>query len=77
MFWTQGAKVSQESFAPPQPRFAPVQLSFAPVQEAFGALGPKDLLYSLLTNLGTSDVSGPLPGPLSGSRKRGVEFTGG
>ena len=30
----QGAKVSQESFAPPKPCFAPVQPSFAPVQQA-------------------------------------------
>ena len=58
MFWTQGAKVSQESFAPPKPCFAPVQLSFAPVQEDFGALGPKDLLHPLLTTLGTFEVSG-------------------
>ena len=59
VFWTQGAKVSQESFAPQKPCFAPVQLSFAPVQEAFGALGPKDLLHPLLTTLGTFEVSGP------------------
>ena len=49
VFWTQGAKVSQESFALPKPCFAPVQLSFAPVQEALGALDPKDLLHPLLT----------------------------
>ena len=54
-----GAKVSQESFAPPKPCFAPVQLSFAPVQEAFGALGPEDLLHPLLTTLGTFEVSSP------------------
>ena len=59
MFWTQGANVSQRSFAPPKPCFAPVQLSFAPVQEDFGALGPKDLLHPLLTTLGTFEVSGP------------------
>ena len=52
MFWTQGAKVSQKSFAPPKPCFAPVQLSFAPVQEVFNALGPKDLLHPLLTTFG-------------------------
>ena len=59
MFRTQGAKVSQESFAPPKPCFAPVQLSFVPVQEDFGALGPKDLLHPLTTTLGTFEVSGP------------------
>ena len=59
MFWTQGAKVSQESFAPPKPCFAPVQLSFAPVQEDFGALGPKDMLHPLLSTLGTFEVPGP------------------
>ena len=59
MFWTQGAKVSQESFAPPKPCFAPVRLSFAPMQEDFGALGPKDLLHPLLTTWGTFEVSGP------------------
>ena len=58
MFWPQGAKVSQESFAPPKPCFAPVQLSFAPVREDFAALGPKDLLHPLLTTLGTFEVSG-------------------
>ena len=59
MFWTRGAKVSQESFAPPKPCFAPVQLSFAPVQGDLGALGPKDLLHPLLTTWGTFEVSGP------------------
>ena len=59
MFWIQGAKVSQESFAPPKPCFAPVQLSLAPVQEDFGALGPKHLLHPLLSTLGTFEVSGP------------------
>ena len=59
MFWTQGAKVPQESFAPPKPCFAPVRLSFAPMQEAFGTLGPRDLLHPLLTTLGTFEVSGP------------------
>ena len=59
VFWTQGAKVSQESFAPPKPCFALVQLSFAPVQEDFGALGPKDLLLPLPTTWGTFEVLGP------------------
>ena len=59
MFWIQGAKVSQESLAPPKPCFAPVQLSFAPVQEDFGAFGSKDLLHPLLTTSGTFEVSGP------------------
>ena len=58
VFWAQGAKVSQESFAPPKPCFAPVQLSFAPVQEAFGTLAPKDLLHPLLTTFGNFEVSG-------------------
>ena len=64
MFWTQGAKVSQESFAPPKLGFAPVQLCFAPVQEAFGALGPKDLSHPLLTTFGNFLFAGPLPRPL-------------
>ena len=58
MFWTQGAKVSEESLAPPKPCFATVQLSFAPVQADFGALGPKDLLHPLLATLGTFEVLG-------------------
>ena len=65
VFWTQGAKVSQESFAPPKPYFAPVQLSFAPVQVAFGALGPKDLLHPLLTTrLGIFHFRAAVAGPL-------------
>ena len=63
MFWTHGAKVSQESFAPPKPCFAPVQPFFAPVQEDFGTLGPKHLLHPLLTTFGKFPVSGPLPEP--------------
>ena len=63
MFWTQGAKVSQESFAPPKPCFAPVQLLVAPVQVAFGTLGPKHFLHPLSTTFGKFLFSGPLPGP--------------
>ena len=73
MFWTQGAKVSQESFAPPKPCFAPVQLSFAPVQEAFRTLGPKDLLHPLLTTLGAFEVSGPCSRTF-GSQLKGREL---
>ena len=39
----QGAKVSQESFAPPKPSFAPVQPHFAPVKVASCSRCPKDL----------------------------------
>ena len=69
MFWTQGAKVSQESFAPPKPWFSPVQLSSAPVQEDFGALGPKDLLHPLLISWGTFEVRAPVPEPLGRNPK--------
>ena len=47
-FQAQGAKVFQESFAPPKPSLAPVQPHFAPVQEASCSRGPKDLLQPLL-----------------------------
>ena len=79
MFRTQGAKVSQESFAPSKPCFAPVQLSFAPVQEDFGALRPKDFLHPLLTTSGTFEVSGPCSRQ-SGSQRQGywtMEMIGG
>ena len=49
VFWTQGAKVSQESLAPSETCFAQVQPDFAPVQEAFRSLGPNDLLHLLVT----------------------------
>ena len=35
VFWTQGAKVSERSFAPVQPHFAPVQKQFWVVQKTF------------------------------------------
>ena len=35
VFWTQGAKVSEKSFAPPKPHFAPVQKQFWVVQKTF------------------------------------------
>ena len=63
LFWAQGAKVSQESFAPPKPSFAPVQPHFAPVQEASCSRGPKDLLHPLLTTFGNFHFSGTFPGP--------------
>ena len=61
-FWAQGAKVSQESLAPPKPSFAPVQPHFAPVQEASCSRGPKDLLHPLLTTFGDFPFSGNFPG---------------
>ena len=45
----QGAKVSQEYFAPPKSCSAPVKPHLTTVQEAFGALGLKVLLRPLLT----------------------------
>ena len=57
--WTQGAKVSQESSAPPKPCFAPVQPFFAPVHQAFGPHTPKHLLHPLLTTFGNYKVLGP------------------
>ena len=62
-FWTQGAKVTQESFAPPKPSFAPVRNEVAPVQEAFCLLGPKDLLHPLLTTFGDLLFLGSFPAP--------------
>ena len=62
-FWTQGAKVTQESFAPPKPSFAPVRNGVAPVQEAFHSPGPKDLLHPLLTTFGDFLFSGSFPAP--------------
>ena len=59
----QGAKVSQESFAPPKPSLAPVQPHFALVQEASRTRGPKDLLHPLLTTFGNFHFSGTFPGP--------------
>ena len=41
VFWTQGAKVSQESFAPPKTSFALMQPHLAPVQEVFLRAGSK------------------------------------
>ena len=76
-FGPRGAKVSQESFAPPKPCFAPVQLSFAPVQVGFGALGPKDLLHSLLNSLATFEVSGPCSRHTGSQLKRGQNKTKG
>ena len=35
VFWTQGAKVSEKSFAPPKTHFAPVQKQFWVVQKTF------------------------------------------
>ena len=52
VFWTQGAKVSKKSFAPPKTAFAPVQNVVAPVQEALCSLGPKDLLHPPLSTFG-------------------------
>ena len=52
VFWTQGAKVSEKSFAPPKTAFAPVQNGVAPVQEALCSLGPKDLLHPPLSTFG-------------------------
>ena len=45
VFWTQGAKVSEKSFAPPKTAFALVQNGVALVQKALCSLGPKDLLH--------------------------------
>ena len=61
VFWTQGAKVSQESLAPSETCFAPVQPYFVPVQETFRSLGPKDLLHPLVTTFGKFLFSTPSP----------------
>ena len=61
VFWTQGAKVTQASFAPPKPSFAPVRNGVAPVQEAFRSLGPKGLLHPLLTTFGDCLFFGQFP----------------
>ena len=63
VFWTQGAKVTRESFAPPKPSFAAVRNGVAPVQEAFRSLGPKDLLHPLLATFGDFVFSGSFPAP--------------
>ena len=49
-FWTQGASISQESFAPSDPCFAPVRPWCAPVQEVF-RLRWKQLSHPLLPDL--------------------------
>ena len=56
--WAQGAKVSQESFAPSETRLAPVQPHFALVQPRFRSLGSKDLLHPLLNTFGNLPFSG-------------------
>ena len=63
VFWTQGAKVSKKSFAPPKTAFAPVQNAVAPVQEQLCSLGPKDLLHPPLSTFGNSPFSVNFPGP--------------
>ena len=63
VFWTQGAKVSKKSFAPPKTAFAPVQNGVTPVQEALCSLGPKDLLHPPLGTFGNFPFSVSFPGP--------------
>ena len=58
VFWTEGATVSQETFATPKTLLAPVQPHFAPLQEAFGSLRPKDLLHPPLTTFEDFPFSG-------------------
>ena len=60
---TQGAKVSEKSFAPPETAFAPVPNGVAPVQEALCSLGPKDLLHPPLSTFGNFPFSVKFPGP--------------
>ena len=63
VFWTQGVKVSEKSFAPPKTAFAPVQNGVAPVQEALCSLGPKDLLHPPRSTFGNLPFSVNFPGP--------------
>ena len=63
VFWTQGAKVSEKSFAPPKTAFAPVPNGVAPVQEALCSLGPNDLLHPPLSTFGNFPFSVNFPGP--------------
>ena len=63
VFWTQGAKVSEKSFAPPETAFAPVQNGVAPVQEALCSLGPTDLLHPPRSTFGNFPFSVSFPGP--------------
>ena len=61
VLWTQGAKVSQESFAPPKPSFPPVQPHFRTSARGFCWLEPKDLLHHLLNHFRNCPLFGQFP----------------